>query len=280
MKAQSSFLIIATLVLLAAWGICIARAGKPPELKPWERQGTKAGDEIIGPDGGTMVWVPPGEFDMGSKDGPPAEQPLHHVRIVKGFWLRKCTVTNASYRRYCQETGADFPAMSDQGDGYPVVCVDWKAAQAYCSHYGLSLPTEAQWEYAARGPEGRTYPWGNDWDPSRCCNWSYRGPSNKTFPVASFPQSASWCGALDMAGNVWQWCNDWYDSKYYAHWPDADPPGPDEGELLPVVGQCRVLRGGSWSNDDPGDFRSAHRWYVENPQSRRDVYGFRCARTP
>ncbi len=271
MSLRSSLAIIALFASIAAF------AG---DRQPWQLDGEKAGDEITGPDGGTMVWVPPGEFMMGAADGRPEEQPVHKVRLTRGFWLRKCTVTNAQYRRFCQETGLDFPSNSDQGDLFPVVCVDWKDAAAYCAHCGLSLPTEAQWEYAARGPQARRYPWGNDWSGGACCNWNCRGPNAKTFPVGSFPGAASWCGALDMAGNVWQWCKDWYDSKYYAASPDADPSGPAQGEDLPAVGQCHVLRGGSWSNEDAADFRSARRWYFDNPTSRRDIYGFRCAAVP
>jgi serine/threonine-protein kinase len=257
-----------------------AFAGDPtPDLQPWQKPGATAGDEISGPDGGTMIWVPPGEFDMGSRDGRPDEQPVHHVRLTHGFWLRKSPVTQAQYQRYCQETGADFPAGGD-GDLFPVVNIGWKDAADYCKHYGMTLPTEAQWEYAARGKDGRVYPWGNDWSPSLCCNWQNRGPNAHAFPIGSFPQGASWCGALDMAGNVWQWCADWYDSKYYAASPAADPPGPDEGEALPVIGQVRVLRGGCWSIDDPTVFRSAHRGYVDNPSARRDGYGFRCVFVP
>ena len=114
--------------------------------------------------------------------------PAHRVRITKGFWLGECAVTNAQYRRYCEKTGAGFPKDSDQGDRHPVDDVNWTVAQAYCKHYGLSLPAEAQWEYAARGLEDRRYPWANEWDSRKCCNEDDQGPSGQTFPVVASPK--------------------------------------------------------------------------------------------
>jgi formylglycine-generating enzyme required for sulfatase activity len=245
----------------------------PPPPKPWEVPGTKVGDEIVGPDGGTMVWVPAGSFMMGEEDIGNAVT-VHQVRITKGFWLGKCTVTNAQYQRYGQAAGVDFPKDSNQGDKHPVVDVSWLDATAYCLRYGLSLPTEAQWEYAARGPEGRKWPWGKQWDEDKCCNIGNPGPKWKTFPVGSFPAGASWCGALDMAGKVFQWCKEWYDGpdcKYYANSPAEDPPGPD-------AGTARVLRGGAWYCD-ADNCRSAFR-FNDDPSNGYVGYGFRCSRTP
>jgi formylglycine-generating enzyme required for sulfatase activity len=264
--------------LLVAGGALRADGTAPPP-KAWEVAGTQAGQEITGPDGGTMVWVPAGSFLMGSPDqeGYGNEHPQHQVRITQGFWLGKCTVTNAQYARYCQATGVALPEDSNQGDNHPVVNMTWFDAKAYCVHYGLSLPTEAQWEYAARGPEGRKYPWGDQWDKDKCCNVGNQGPKGQTFPVGSFPAGASWCGVLDMAGNVWQWCQDWYDDKYYANSPTQDPPGPDTPGA--DTGDWRVLRGGSWLNG-AGLCRSAYRRF-NDPEHRLDLGGgFRCSRTP
>jgi formylglycine-generating enzyme required for sulfatase activity len=202
-------------------------------------EGRTAGEAIAGPDGGTYVWVPAGEFMMGSEDGDDDEKPVRRVRITRGFWLSEREVTNAQYRAFCDAGGHEFPSYSDQGDEHPVAYVTWDDARAYCEHFGLRLPSEAEWEYAARGAEGRKYPWGDGWDDARCCNLSHRGPSGSTFPVGSFPAGASWCGALDMAGNVWEWCEDWYDKDYYQGAPERDPPGPASGEH-------RVVRGGGW----------------------------------
>jgi len=234
--------------------------------------GSRAGEETAGPDGGVYVWVPPGEFMMGSGDGDPDEKPVHKMRITKGFWLAKHEVTNAQYRAFCEATGKAFPKDSDQGDDHPVVYVSWRDARAYCDHYGLALPTEAQWEYAARGPEGHEYPWGDEWDRKKCCNRDNQGPGGRTFPVGSFSLGASWCGALDMAGNVQEWCSDRYDESYYANSPEPDPMGP-------VTGFSRVLRGGSWSIYDD-DRRSANRDFNSPDYTNYGGLGFRCARTP
>lgn len=288
--------VVATLALCAA---CFAE-----DAKPWELRGTKAGQEITGPDGGKMVWVPAGRFVMGStaadaqdaarlwngsdtlaggvQGAQPSdfasEQPVHQVRITRGFWLGRCTVTIAQYRRYCQETGAAVPKGSGESGDYPIAFATWDEAQAYCRHYGLSLPTEAQWEYAARGPEGRRYPWGNEWDPKKCCNRENESPGGnriadaRTFAVGSFPEGASWCGALDLAGNVYQWCKDRWSTDYYANSPTANPPGPDCGER-------RVVRGGSWL-DDAVSCRSAARGGNDPSAHCYGGMGFRCVRTP
>ena len=198
---------------------------------------------------GEYVWVPAGEFMMGTtgeeaeyvvehlggKAGLLAdEQPAHTVRITKGFWLGKHEVTNAQYRAFCEATGREFPEESDQGDDHPVVSVSWDDAVAYAEHYGLRLPTEAEWEYAARGPEGQRYPWGDEWNPQKLCWELNTGPGGLTFPVGSFPAGASWVGALDMAGNVWEWVADWYGRDYYASSPVADPRGPSEAEATHI----------------------------------------------
>ena len=138
--------------------------------KPWEHPGTKAGEEITGPDGGKMVWVPAGEFLMGcnhsDKDSGLSDFPVHRVRLTRGFWLSKCVVTFGQWKRYCRTAKvAGPPLIYAPGDDYPVPGIGCAGAEAYCRFYGLALPTEAQWEYAARGPESRKYPWGNQWDP-------------------------------------------------------------------------------------------------------------------
>ncbi len=223
--------------------------------------------EMIGPDGQTLVWVAGGSFMMGS-DAWEDELPVHRVTL-DGFWIGQCEVTNAQYRAFCDATGRTFPSESDQGDNHPVICVEWADAQAYCGHHGYALPTEAQWEYAARGAAAPAYPWGNVWDQLKCCNSGNQGPGGTTFPVGSFPAGASWCGALDMAGNVFEWCADWYSDTYYQISPELDPPGP-------ATGTNRVLRGGSWYDDD--DFcRAAIRGSLR-PSFTSPYSGFRVAR--
>lgn len=235
------------------------------------RPGTKAGQEAEGPDGATYVWVPPGQFMMGSNDGPDDEKPVHTVRITRGFWLGKCEVTNARYKVFCLATGRSFPSGSTQGAEHPVAEVIWEDAEAYCQQYGLPLPTEAEWEYAARGAAGRTYPWGNEWDKAKCCNAENKGVGGQTHPVGSFSSGTSWCGALDLAGNVWEWCADSYAGDYYRQSPARDPLGAASVGL-------RVLRGGSWGSDDI-HCRSGCR---ENafPSVRIVGGGFRCVAHP
>ena len=141
-----------------------------------------------------------------------------------------------------------------------------EGAAAYCAHYVYVLPTEAQWEYAARGPDARTWPWGNLWDAGKCCNINNKGPGGTTFPVGSFAAGASWCGALDMTGNIHEWCADWYDEEYYQVSPELNPQGPDSGTH-------RVARGGFWNTGESA-CKAARRGPSYVPA------GFRVAGTP
>ncbi|MGC8926285.1 MAG: formylglycine-generating enzyme family protein, partial [Calditerrivibrio sp.] len=161
--------------------------------------------------------------------------------------------------RYCNY------GVDGRGD-HPINCVDWNQANAYCQWAGKQLPTEAQWEKAARGTDGRIYPWGNDWDASKACF-----NQSSTCAVGSYPQGASPYGVMDMAGNVWDWCADWYDENYYASSPDHNPTGPDSG-------QYRVVRGGSWGLDITMRLRASYRWYSVPSGGYVDFDGFRCVR--
>lgn len=227
--------------------------GVAQTTKPWQLPGTRVGEEIVGPNGARMVWVPAGEFTMGSVDGPADEKPAHRVRISRGFWLSKTAVTLGQWKRYCRESGVPLKEdILSPTDDYPMDGLSWLDVRKYCQFYGLAMPTEAQWEYAARGPEGRTYPWGNWWDKNLCCNDDNVGPQGYTCPVGSYPKGASWCGALDMAGNLSTWCADWYSQTYYANSPSVDPTGPERGTE-------RVERGGyCWGSAD--ECRSARRF--------------------
>ena len=226
--------------------------------------GTYAGQEIVGPAGIPLVWVPGGSFMMGSEDGYSDEQPVHEVTLT-GFWIGKTEVTVAQWRSVMGSV-----PNGQQGDDHPVVGVSWNACSEFCNEAGLQLPTEAQWEYAARGPQSGEYPWGDTWDGNRLCWAENRGPGGLTFAVGSFPTGASWVGALDMAGNVWEWCADWYAADYYDWSPTTDPTGPSSGVY-------RVLRAGSWS-DYAGVCRSAYR-YRDAPDLTYSSYGFRVARS-
>jgi formylglycine-generating enzyme required for sulfatase activity/tRNA A-37 threonylcarbamoyl transferase component Bud32 len=236
-------------------------AGEFPAGEPWTRPA----------DGMVMVYVPGGTFPMGSGSGDSDEQPVHDVTL-DAFWIDQTEVTNAQYVLCvadgdCEESGSADDARYN-GDEYPVVSVSWHAAAAYCEWTGARLPTEAEWEYAVRGPEGHRYPWG-DHDPTDGLTL-YGDPSAQhTAPVGGFPDGASWCRALDMAGNVYEWVADWYGD--YPSGPQTNPTGPQTGEE-------RVLRGGSFVvNADR--LRGAAR--SPNPP---DTYfqggGFRCATGP
>jgi formylglycine-generating enzyme required for sulfatase activity len=219
---------------------------------------------------------------MGSNEGNDDEKPVHTVALDV-FRLDRTEVTNAQYR-HCVEAGScEESSFKDDdkfnGDNQPVVGVTWEDARSYCQWAGGRLPTEAEWEYAARGAEGRTFPWGNEFDGTRLnycdVNCEYDWADGKvddgyarTAPVGSYPAGANWCGALDLAGNVWEWVADWYGSY---------PPGRQVNPAGPASGDTRVLRGGSWA-DEASFARCAYRFGV-GPDSRDDGGGFRCARS-
>jgi formylglycine-generating enzyme required for sulfatase activity len=238
-------------------------------------------------DAAVMVYVPAGGFTMGSTAGEKDEGPVHRVEL-DGFWIDRMEVTNAQYRK-CVDAGAcQAPTVCEWGKptfkdaslaDHPVVCVDWHGAAAYCKWAGAQLPTEAQWEYAARGPQGLTFPWGEEFDCSRGSfddeTWihPYVVPGGegcdgfeKTAPAGSFPAGASWCDAMDLAGNVSEWVADWYGS--YTSEAQSNPYGPAEGDF-------KVLRGSAWITFQGGE-RSTLR-HKDIPDSRNRNAGFRCA---
>ena len=216
-------------------------------------QGTIAQNPI---DGAEMIFIPEGEFLMGSdksKDNLAYNDELPQRKVyLDGYWIYKHEVTVARYRKFCQATGKQMPKSPGWGwqDNHPILNVTWHDAVAYCKWAGVELPTEAQWEKAARGTDGRIYPWGDKWDASKCNNYN-TGPKQTT-PVGSYPQGDSPYGVMDMSGNVYEWCADWYDGKYYASAPNRNPQGPSSG-------QTRVLRGGSWVHHIPWYLRAAVR---------------------
>ena len=252
----------------------------------------KLGDTRINPiDHAEMVWVPGSSFTMGSIDGVgnDHEHPAHQVTL-SGYWMYKFEVTVAQYLAFCKATnhaqpqwpgsegswvgksGWDDPALAH----HPIVNVSWDDAKAYADWAKVALPSEAQYEYAMRGPHGNNYPWGgtasatdvdNGWDNTKCANSENSFAVGKsTWPVGSFPAGASWCGAQDMAGNVWEWCADWFGD--YSTTPVINPTGPASGTQ-------RVLRGGSWNIYNAYNYRGACRnsYY---PYGDGDFVGFRC----
>jgi len=186
-------------------------------------------------------------------------------------------VTAAQYKKFCAETGAQMPPRPDFNPGWfrgdhPITNVTWSEAQKYCKWAGVSLPSEAQWERAARGGDGRKFPWGNTWDPAKCANGAADPPLTGTVPVGRYSDSPY--GLSDMAGNVNQWCLDTYDSD----WP-ASPAATMPDAVNTSPGAFRVLRGGSWADADDQSFRTASRTDTL-PEFRFGNSGIRCVARP
>lgn len=233
---------------------------------------------------GGMVLVPAGSFLMGSdprKDraAGPQEQPQHEV-YLDTFRIDRFEVSNVEYLRFVLGTGADWPKFwrenpfPEKATLHPVINVSWREADAFCRWAGKRLPTEAEWEKAARGVDGRIFPWGNE--PAGWIKSNIAHPGSKRGfkypPLANinrYDKGASPYGVYQMAGNVSEWVSDWFDPEYYRHGHDKNPQGPTTGEL-------KVFRGGSW-NEDPEVARSAGR--NGGPPDRESyLTGFRCAK--
>ncbi|MBI5958698.1 MAG: SUMF1/EgtB/PvdO family nonheme iron enzyme [Chloroflexi bacterium] len=256
------------------------------------------GDTRLDAHGIEQVWVPACFFMMGiiqeqidqlqTQDLPawvsralPSESPAHEVCLTEGYWIDRTEVTNGAWQAFVDDGGyttpdywseeglvwlskfpADFlPMICPQSSklDHPRACITWYEAEAYARWRGGSLPTEAQWEYAARGPESLLYPWGNEWDAALANVID----SKAAVAVGSYPEGASWVGALDMAGNLMEWTLDWLDTDYYASSPQDDPAGPAEG-------QVKVERGGWWGSNE-FVARSSYR-HFEDPPTYQDAH--------
>jgi formylglycine-generating enzyme required for sulfatase activity len=232
------------------------------------------GQEGAGRDGAPLVLIPAGPFLMGSETGQKDERPVHRVEL-DAFYIDKYEVTVSRYARFLHAQHPERPFLWKQaiqsGQGQkPVIGVDWHDAKEYCEWAGRRLPTEAEWEKAARGDDQRTYPWGND-PPTR----THANAGQRTWigyetlgVVGSHARGSSSYGVTDLAGNAWEWVVDRYDEAYYTAAPEKNPQGPRAGPL-------RVLRGGAW-NSEPAVIRSANR-AAYAPSARRNDVGFRCA---
>jgi formylglycine-generating enzyme len=230
-----------------------------------------------------MVTIPAGKFLRGSDSSTEADEKPQKEVMVSEYQIGIVPVTVGMYEEYVAATkGAKMPdAPKDFNQDWskkdhPMVNVSWHDAQKFAewatkvAKITLLLPSEAQWEKAARGVDGREYPWGNDWDSSKCC--CGENSNGGTASVGSYPSGANeQYGLLDMAGNVWEWCLDWYGADWYKN-PESfknDPSGP-------MKGSTRVLRGGSWWSHAPIVFRCACRYEIA-PADWHDLWGFRLA---
>jgi formylglycine-generating enzyme required for sulfatase activity len=213
-----------------------------------------------------------------------SEQPQHEVRLTAGYWIDKYEVTNQAFQAfihaggyttqaYWSEAGwqwlsqqsPDSLSRSCMGEAadLPRRCVTWYEAEAYARWRGGRLPTEAEWEFAARGPQSLIYPWGNEFDSQLCNVVDSQGP----VAVGSYPGGASWVGALDMAGNAMEWVQDWLDVNYYKQDVSVDPTGPASGRI-------KIEKGGWWGSNQ-FVARAAYRHYEDPPVYSDEHIGFR-----
>jgi len=266
--------------VLDAPPVVVSSAPPPEAVAIDEMQPT----EIVDERGVVMVFIPGGRFRMGSEESDD-ERPVHEA-VLRPFLIDKYPVTNEAYAAFLEEATVWRPSaanllldedyLAHWGGGrppdvlsqHPVVWVSWwQAAKGYCAWRGGRLPTEAEWEFAGRGTDGRVYPWGNTWRNLRCNH--YRLGAHWTSPVGEFPEGRSPFGVMDLSGNVWEWCADWYASDWYRRSPRENPVGP-------AYGRGRVIRGGSRFNH-AGYVKLTKRLFF--PPHHSDVsIGFRCVK--
>lgn len=278
-----------------------ATAAPTPTPPPTPTPKPELGTTRVDAHGIAQVWVPPGVFEMGTRDelkikapdwaqrAIESEKPAHEVEITTGFWLDQYEVTNAAFAAFVEAGGYRDPAWwSEAGlkwlegqrvDRLPVVCrnpqpdqprvcITWFEAEAYARWRGGRLPTEAQWEYAARGPESLIYPWGNTYDETRLNLFGSLGLK----PVGSYPEGASWVGAYDMAGNAMEWVQDWWSLTNHQTSPRQDPTGPESGS--------RKIEKGGWWGGLPFVARAAYRHFEDPPGYQDHHIGFRIITQP
>jgi formylglycine-generating enzyme required for sulfatase activity len=216
-----------------------------------------------------VVFIPAGEFLMGTNESGfrDDEDPEHSV-YLNDYWIHKYEVTNAQYGECIQAGLCDADLEDYPEDNYPAVFVSWQEANDYCQWAGGRLPTEAEWEKAARGEESLyPFPWGEGVD---CSLATFAGCVSGNVPVGSYPDGVSPYGGLDMAGNVWEWVADWYDPNYYERSPAINPQGPENNDYA----NYRVIRGGSWNHEEFALHVTVR--FGMRPTSHKSGIGFRC----
>ena len=294
----------------AGSGTLVASASAASASAPKPKKPTKPSNEVKTPTG-LMMRIPAGTFKMGSDTPGTFEKPVHEVNIsaflldkyevtVEAYQAcvkeKKCTKTHWVTWKNIDPKDAKFwtkfcNLVQPGREKHPMNCLSHSNANAYCMWAGKRLPTAAEWEYAARGKESNKYPWGND-DPTpehaNVCGKDCRSnliakgkrwgkmfddtdPHPETAPVGSYKKGASPFGVMDMAGNVWEWTNDWFSMGYYKSSPKEDPKGPGYGKR-------RSVRGGSWNDFKANNLRSSFRLSHE-PSDRLANIGFRCAKS-
>jgi sulfatase modifying factor 1 len=230
--------------------------------------------------GAPMVWIADGAFAMGAADGPSKSRPVRQVYLY-AFYMEQYEVTTARYAKFLEAMKPQPPGfvpmfweqvnLASDGDR-PVMGVTWKAADAFCRWLGKRLPTEAEWEKAARGPDGRTYPWGNAEPSFKLANYDQALSGNlygaSLRPVGSYEDGKSPYGVYDMAGSVSEWVADWYDEAYYPSAPEGNPKGPTQGRQ-------KVLRGGSFGDSAESLTAISRESYF--PEEKGPYVGIRCA---
>jgi len=288
-------LVVVLLVLMVVFVGC---GEDEPEISSVEDlKDTDAKNIIWEKDGKEMVLIPAGSFEMGDSKNDPEDwmgssRPVHTVQL-EAFYMDVHEVTVGQFRAFLADSDYSWSGSWDEVDQYstsdnqPMVLVAWNDAKAYCEWAGKRLPTEAEWEYAARGGlNGKRYPWGDEETDGSQCNFADKNASfdwanvdvddgyARCSPVGSY--SPNGYGLYDMVGNVYEWCSDWYDAYYYSRSPLLNPQGPGS-----TAGSKRVLRGGSCRSATIY-LRVANRYYLDPIQNVARVeypfidYGFRC----
>ena len=265
-RYQSVLVLLGSLILICLTACSSAATDSESKVSlQLAETGVSANDEWVvyteTINGAEMALVPVGCFMMGSTEGNIDESPIHKVCFDKPYWIDVTEVTNGAYGSSGNWAGDELPRDS----------ISWTDADAYCKNRGARLPTEAEWEYAARGPSNLIYPWGNDFVGN---NVVYEPNSqHQTTKVGSRPDGISWVGAFDLIGNVSEWVNDQYDAGYYGTLAEGvvNPQGAENGT------EASLLRGGYWNVGNPTFLRAANRGKFNPSDLYARALGFRCA---